>query len=57
MRERSACRISSISNTAGSVSISTVTFIAPRGRPSASSACSITAFHSAASRWLSIFGR
>ena len=49
MRPLSACRISCISNTAGRVSISTVTFMVPIGRPSRTSAKAMTSSHSAAS--------
>ena len=45
----SACRISSISNAAVMVSISTVTLIVPMGSPSSSWAATNTAFQRAAS--------
>ena len=54
---RSSYRISSISNAARIVSISTVARIEPRGMPSASSASANASFQSRASRWLSSFGR
>ena len=53
----SAWRISSISNAARIVSISTVARMVPTGIPSASCAATKTSFHSFASRWLSILGR
>ena len=57
MRRRSACRISSIWNAAGRVSISTVAFIVPTGSCSSSSAALITSSHNAASSIASSLGR
>ena len=57
MRLRNAQRISSISKTAGRVSISTVTLIEPGTRPRTPSAWLITSSHSAASWWLCNLGR
>ena len=54
---RSAWRISSIWNAAGSVSTRTVARTVPRSRPSASWAWTKTSFHSAASVWCSSLGR
>ena len=57
MWSRSAYRISSISNAAGIVSISTVARIVPCGMPSRSCAKTKTSFQSSASLCDSIFGR
>ena len=57
VRPRSACRISCISNAAGKVSISTVTFICPIGRPSRTSMKASTSSQSMASSMHCIFGR
>jgi len=53
----SSYRISSISNAAGIVSISTVALIEPCGTPSACCAIVKMSFHSRASRCDSILGR